>query len=60
MRKSAGIFVVLLVALAAPSWAATDIKLYYPVHLTGPLVKEVEAIVADFHKANPTIHVDPV
>jgi len=51
----------LLVVLAAgPAWAATEIKLYYPVHLTGPLVKEVEAIVADFHKANPSIKVEPV
>ncbi len=43
-----------------PAWAATTIKLYYPVHLAGPLVKEVEAIVKDFQKENPDIRVEPV
>ncbi len=60
MRGKAWFLVLLLVAAAAPAWAATEIKFYYPVHLTGPLVKEVEAIVADFHKANPNIRVEPV
>jgi sn-glycerol 3-phosphate transport system substrate-binding protein len=54
------VLVALFVLAVAPAWAATEIKLYYPVHLTGPLVKEVEAIVADFHKANPSIKVEPV
>lgn len=49
-----------LLLLAAPTWAETSLKFYYPVHLTGPLVKEVEAIVAEFHKANPDIRVEPV
>ncbi|MFB3817784.1 MAG: ABC transporter substrate-binding protein [Candidatus Methylomirabilales bacterium] len=49
-----------LLLLAAPAGAGTSLKFYYPVHLTGPLVKEVEAIVAEFHKANPDIRVEPV
>ena len=60
MKRNAWILALLAVAVAAPSWAATEIKFYYPVHLTGPLVKEVEAIVADFHKANPGIRVESV
>jgi sn-glycerol 3-phosphate transport system substrate-binding protein len=52
--------VVAVLLLAAPAWAGTTIKFYYPVHLTGPLVKEVEAIVAEFHKAKPEIKVEPV
>ncbi|HEX7549948.1 MAG TPA: ABC transporter substrate-binding protein [Candidatus Methylomirabilis sp.] len=60
MRRHAWVLVALFVLVVAPAWAATEIKLYYPVHLTGPLVKEVEAIVADFHKANPNIKVEPV
>ncbi len=59
MKRTAWMmFAVLLVA--APAWAGTTIKFYYPVHLTGPLVKEVEAIVAEFHKAHPEITVEPV
>ena len=60
MRRHAWVLVALFVLAVAPAWAATEIKLYYPVHLTGPLVKEVEAIVADFHKVNPNINVEPV
>ena len=46
--------------IITPVWAATTIKLYYPVHLTGPLVKEIEAIVKDFQQENPDIRVEPV
>lgn len=60
MRRTVAVLGLLLVTLAAPAGAATDIKLYYPVHLTGPLVKEVEAIVAEFHKAHPAVRVEPV
>ena len=59
MRRMAWVVVAVLL-LAAPAWAGTTIKFYYPVHLTGPLVKEVEAIVAEFHKAKPEIKVEPV
>ncbi|OGB91886.1 MAG: hypothetical protein A2Z31_05970 [candidate division NC10 bacterium RBG_16_65_8] len=52
--------VIAVFLLAAPAWAGTTIKFYYPVHLTGPLVKEVEAIVGEFHKAHPEIKVEPV
>jgi sn-glycerol 3-phosphate transport system substrate-binding protein len=51
---------VAVLLLASPAWAGTTIKFYYPVHLTGPLVKEVEAIVAEFHKVHPEITVEPV
>ena len=59
MKRMAWMFIAALL-LAAPAWAGTTIKFYYPVHLTGPLVKEVEAIVAEFHKAKPEIKVEPV
>ncbi|MBI3087089.1 MAG: extracellular solute-binding protein, partial [candidate division NC10 bacterium] len=60
MKSRAWILVMLLAVTAVPVWAATEIKFYYPVHLTGPLVKEIEAYVADFHKAHPGIRVEPV
>ena len=59
MKRMAWTFIAALL-LAAPAWAGTTIKFYYPVHLTGPLLKEVEAIVAEFHKAKPEIKVEPV
>lgn len=59
MRRMAWMIIAALL-LTAPAWAGTTIKFYYPVHLTGPLVKEVEAIVAEFHKAHPEIRVEPV
>jgi len=60
MRRSSWILALLWAVVALPAWAATEIKFYYPVHLTGPLVKEIEAYVADFHKAHPGIRVEPV
>ena len=60
MRRVTWVLLALFVLAVAPAWAATEVKFYYPVHLTGPLVKEVEAIVADFHKANPNIRVESV
>ena len=59
MKRMAWAIVAVLL-LAAPAWAGTTIKFYYPVHLTGPLVKEVEAVVAEFHKVQPDIKVEPV
>jgi sn-glycerol 3-phosphate transport system substrate-binding protein len=59
MKRTAWMVLAVLL-LAAPAWAGTTLKFYYPVHLTGPLVKEVEAIVAEFHKAHPEIAVEPV
>ena len=63
IRRVLGLVLILALILAltaGPAWAATEIKFYYPVHLTGPLVKEIEAIVGDFHKANPNVRVEPV
>ena len=60
MKRVTWILLALFLLAVAPAWAATEVKFYYPVHLTGPLVKEVEAIVADFHKANPNVRVEPV
>ncbi len=60
MKRMAWVVVAAAGAGDAPAWAATAVKFYYPVHLTGPLVKEVDAIVAEFHKANPDIKVEPV
>lgn len=59
MTRRVGLLVALLTLVAGPA-AATDIKFYYPVHLTGPLAKEVEAIVSDFHKMQGNVRVEPV
>ena len=52
--------IVFFLLVTTPVWAATTIKLYYPVHLTGPLVKEIEAIVKDFQQQHSDIRVEPV
>lgn len=38
----------------------TQITFYYPVGVSGPLARFIEAYVADFEKANPTISVNTV
>ncbi len=39
---------------------AVDITFYYPVAVSGPLSQLIEALAADFKKANPGITVHPV
>jgi sn-glycerol 3-phosphate transport system substrate-binding protein len=37
-----------------------ELKFYFPVAVGGPITKQIEAMVSDFHAANPNIKVTPV
>ena len=47
------------VAIALPSaaQAQTNLTMYYPVAVGGPLTKIIDGMVADFMKENPDINV---
>lgn len=47
-------------SLAATAQAATELTLYYPVAVGGPLTQVVDGIVADFMKENPDIKVSAI
>jgi sn-glycerol 3-phosphate transport system substrate-binding protein len=46
--------------LAALPAAAVEISFYYPIAVSGPLTKIIDAMAADFEKANPDIKVKPI
>ena len=47
-------------AFAAAAQANTELTMYYPVAVGGPLTKVVDGIVADFMKENPEIKVNAI
>ena len=47
-------------AVAAAAQAATELTMYYPVAVGGPLTQVVDGIVADFMKENPDIKVNAI
>jgi sn-glycerol 3-phosphate transport system substrate-binding protein len=47
-------------AVAALPAAAVEISFYYPIAVSGPLTKIIDAMAADFEKANPDIKVKPI
>ena len=51
---------VLALALTATAQAKVNLTMYYPVAVGGPLTKIVDAMVADFEKANPDIDVSAI
>ncbi|MDD9858756.1 MAG: ABC transporter substrate-binding protein [Gammaproteobacteria bacterium] len=46
--------------LAATAQAATELTMYYPVAVGGPLTQVVDGIVSDFMKENPDIKVSAI
>jgi len=62
LRKGlAGIAAALmLVTLAAAAQAKTELTMYYPVAVGGPLTKIVDGMVADFMKENPDVEVKAI
>jgi sn-glycerol 3-phosphate transport system substrate-binding protein len=46
--------------LGAQAAAKTELSMYYPVAVGGPLTKIVDGLVADFEKANPDIKVNAI
>ncbi len=47
-------------ALVAGAWAKTELTMYYPVAVGGPLTQVVDGLVADFEKENPDIKVSAI
>ena len=47
-------------ALAAPAVAQTQLTMYYPIAVGGPLTEVVDRIVADFEAENPDIKVNAI
>ncbi|MCB1761506.1 MAG: extracellular solute-binding protein, partial [Gammaproteobacteria bacterium] len=45
---------------AVGAQAATELTMYYPVAVGGPLTKVVDGIVADFMQENPDIKVNAI
>ncbi len=50
----------LLAGTAAAARAATELTMYYPVAVGGPLTKIVDGLVADFEKEHPDIRVNAI
>ncbi len=47
-------------ALVNPAAAKTELTMYYPIAVGGPLTKVVDSIVADFEAENPDIDVNAI
>jgi len=59
--KSLSLMATVGMALSASvAWAQTELTMYYPVAVGGPLTKTVDAMVADFMTANPDIKVKAI
>ncbi len=52
--------VICLSLTAAVAHAKTELTMYYPVAVGGPLTKIVDGLVADFMKENPDIDVKAI
>jgi sn-glycerol 3-phosphate transport system substrate-binding protein len=55
-----GIIIAVFLITAATTSTATELTMYYPVAVGGPLTKIVDSIVADFMKENPDIRVKAI
>jgi len=55
-----GSAVALAAGIALPAAAETELTMYYPIAVGGPLTQVVDGIVADFEAANPDISVNAV
>jgi len=55
-----GVMAAFFLVAAVTAGSATELTMYYPVAVGGPLTKVVDGIVADFMKANPDIKVNAI
>ena len=62
LRKvSLGVAAALGMALSSSlAWAATELNMYYPVAVGGPLTKVVDGMVSNFMAENPDIKVNAI
>ena len=60
-KASLGIAAALGMALSSSiAWATTELNMYYPVAVGGPLTKIVDGMVSDFMAENPDIKVNAI
>ena len=63
LRQAKMLLVVIAVSclsLATAAQAKTDLTMYYPVAVGGPLTKIVDSMVTDFMKENPDVNVNAI
>ncbi len=60
LLKQMGAALALTAGLVTTAGAATELTMYYPIAVGGPLTKVVDGIVADFEKAHPDIKVNAI
>ena len=59
-RSLASALLAALVLLGAGAAAATELTMYYPIAVGGPIPKLIDGMIADFEKAHPDIKVKAV
>src|SRR5690606_18778222 len=47
-------------AMSLPAYAQTELTMYYPIAVGGPLTNVVDGMIADFQKDNPDIKVNAI
>ncbi len=55
-----GLATATAIGLALPAWAETELTMYYPIAVGGPLTDVVDGLVADFEAENPDIKVNAI
>ena len=58
--RTLGISAALAASVAVPAWADTELTMYYPIAVGGPLTQVVDGMVAEFEAAHPDIHVNAI
>ena len=59
-RRVAGVALAVLALLGAGAAAASELTMYYPIAVGGPIPKLIDGMIADFEKAHPDIKVKAV
>lgn len=58
--RNIGISATLAACIAVPAAAQTELTMYYPIAVGGPLTDVVDGMVAEFEAANPDINVNAI
>lgn len=59
-KKSVLLVLTACLLFTAPAHSTTELTMYYPVAVGGPLTQIVDAMVADFMQANPDVKVNAI
>ncbi len=58
--RNLGLSAAVAAGVAAPAAAQTELTMYYPIAVGGPLTEVVDGLVAKFEAANPDINVNAI